>query len=249
MRLSRGFGTGVAGCCCAVALAACGGGSSGGYSPTAQQAVRDAQSALRQANGFALTGALTQDGQPAKLSFSADAKGSLDLSIALGSRSFQVIILSGAATYINGNAAFWTSASGSAAAALAGRWFKFSEAQAGQLTSSLGGFEPSNLPRCLGEGLGTLSLGGKTTVAGASAIVVHNAGNTPGSAAGELDVAESSPHYPLRLTNTSGTRPGGKVDVCNDGKGSHSIGAVSFTNFGHVKTISAPAGAQTIPGS
>jgi len=161
-----------------------------------------------------------------------------------------VINVAGGGTYLKGNQAFWVSASvGSAAASLAGHWITFPAAAASKLTSSLGVLDPTNLPRCLGEDLGALGFAGKTTVNGASAITIHDDGNVAGSSRGDLDVASGTPHYPLRLTNTNGAKPGGTVDVCNDGKGTNAHGALTFSAFGHVPTISAPAGAQTLPGA
>jgi hypothetical protein len=239
--------------CCAATLAACGssgGGSGNGFSGTPRQLLSDAQSALRQAHGFAVSGSITENGTLAQVSFSSDAKGSLSVSAAFGGRSFSVISIAGGGTYLKGDQAFWVSASvGSAAASLAGHWITFPAASASKLTSSLGVLEPTNLPRCLGEDLGTLGFAGKTNVNGVSAITIHDDGNVPGSARGDLDVASGTPHYPLRLTNTSGEKPGGTVDVCNDGKGSDARGALTFSAFGHVPTIAAPAHAQTIPGA
>jgi hypothetical protein len=233
--------------CCAAALAACG-SSSGGSGTSPHALVVDAQNALRNARGYEFSASLVEHGQPEQFVLEADAHGNVDVSASQGGKAFQVITV-GSATYINGNQAFWISAAGQRGASLAGRWFALPAAQARSLTSGLVALEPANLPRCLGENLGTLSLAGHATVGGQAAIAIANAGNAPGSAAGTLDVASTAPHYPLRLTDTHGERPGGTIDVCNNGKGTGAVGTITFSHFGGVPAVAAPANAQSLAGS
>ena len=158
-----------------------------------------------------------------------------------------MIIVASKGAYVMGNAAFWISAGGPPA--LAGRWFTLSPSRASTLISSLAALSPANLPRCLGEGIGTLSFAGHTTVDGWAALAIRDTGNVPGGAPGELDIAAGTPHLPLRLTATGATRAGGTIDVCNTGQGSETVGRVTLGEFGRVPTITAPANAEQLGGS
>jgi hypothetical protein len=70
--------------------------------------------------------------------------------------------------------------------------------------------------------------------------VLKDAGNTPGASPSSLIVATRGPHYPLRLSSTGNTRPGGRIDVCDDGKGGNARGSISFRQFGKIRPIRAP---------
>jgi hypothetical protein len=202
------------------------------------QIVAAAQAALRSARGFDLTGTLTQGAEKTRLRM-AIAGRKLDMSVAESGRTFQIIALPGA-SYVIANRAFWVAQSGPSYARLANHWFEVPASTTKTLSSSLGSLAPSTLARCLGEDLGTLSKAGTTTVDGHQALVIRDAGNMPGDAPGTLAVATSGPAYPLRLTVTGPTRPGGKVDACNDGKGDSDVGAVTLNDFDHVPAIIAP---------
>jgi hypothetical protein len=96
------------------------------------------------------------------------------------------------------------------------------------------------LATCLGEDVGSLSSAGVITVDGRRATVLREGGNVPGGTPGMLAVAENGPAYPLRLTTTGPTRAGGKVDACNNGKGSTAEGTVTLSDFGHPPAFPAP---------
>ena len=163
----------------------------------------------------------------------------LDIQFSANGKTAEIIALPQAA-YVHANQAFWRAQVGAKGAILAGRWIELPASASGQLTSTFGQFAPSTLSRCLGEDLGTLSRGGTTTVNGKPAVVVRQAGDVPGSSPGTLAVATHGPAYPLRITSTGPTRPGGKVDACNDGKGGDSEGSLTLTDFGHAPAITAP---------
>jgi hypothetical protein len=243
--------------CAGVALlvAACGSSSSSGSSSSGAKAsatggngvaskapaqiVVAAQAALRSANGFVAAGTLTQSGQAMRLQLVDGGSSKLEVQFSGGSKSAEIIVL-GAAGYVRANLAFWNAEAGGKAASLANRWIELPVTASQQLTSSLGPLGPSTLSRCLGENLGALSRAGTATVDGASVVVVRDSGNVPGSNPGTLAVATNGPAYPLRVTSTGPTRPGGKVDACNNGKGGNTEGSLTLSDFNHPPAITVP---------
>jgi hypothetical protein len=226
--------------CCALLLAACG---SGGAASTAMSSPRrlvaEAQRALRSARGYRLVGTVAQNGAVTHVELAIDAHGSLDLSVTNASTAFDLISVASGA-FVDADAAFWTAALGPGGARLAGRWVVFPRSHARLLEAGFAVFMPATFARCLGEDLGTLTDAGTATVQGRRAIVIRDAGNAPGDAPGELAVAATGPPYPLRLATTAGQRPGGRIDVCNDGRGNGARGTVTLGEFGRVPTITAP---------
>jgi hypothetical protein len=93
-----------------------------------------------------------------------------------------------------------------------------------------------------------LRLAGHTTIDHTRALVVKDSGDVPGGTPSTIAVADSGPPYPLRYTATGATRPGGRRDVCNDGKGGDSEGTIRFRRFGEVPAIRPPAAARTAGG-
>ena len=57
-------------------------------------------------------------------------------------------------------------------------------------------------------------------------------------------MAAGGPPYPLRYTATGATRSGGRVDVCNDGKGGDAEGSITLSQFGQTPSLTAPEGAR-----
>ena len=196
-----------------------------------------------------MRGTVIQNHQRIRLRVQTDSAGSLDFGFEAALVAVRVIVLP-RTSYIRGNAAFWRSQGGGRLERLANRWVPAPSANVRSITSSLGSLAPATLSRCLLEDHGTLSTAGKATVAGRRAVLVKDAGNAPGSSRSVLAVAASGTHYPLRLVATGGTRPGGRVDVCNDGKGSDAHGTISFGQFNRVAPIRPPrnvAGRRTGP--
>jgi hypothetical protein len=229
-------------------LAACGSSSSsntkaaqgnGVASKTPAQIVAAAQTALRSANGFVATGTLTQNGQATRLQIIEGGSSKIEVQLNGSGKRAEILVVAGIG-YVRANLAFWSAQAGVPAASLANHWIELPATAGQQLTSSLGHLAPSTLSTCLGEDLGTLSPGGTTTVDGVSAIVVRQAGNVPGSGPGTLAVATHGPAYPLRVTSTGPTRPGGKVDACNTGKGDDSEGSLTLSDFNHPPAITVP---------
>jgi hypothetical protein len=201
--------------------------------------VAAAQNALRSANGFVATGALTDTGQTMRVQIVDRGTSTFEVHSSENGKRSEIIVLPGAG-YVRANLAFWSAQVGPQAASLANRWIDLPATASRQLTSSLGPLAPGTLSRCLGENLGALTRGGTTTVDGVPAIVIRQAGNIPGSNPGTIAVAISGPAYPLRTTSTGPTRPGGTVDACNTGKGGDTEGTVTLSDFNHPPAITAP---------
>jgi hypothetical protein len=232
----------------AVGLSACGSSSSGASSggsgngvaaKSPAQIVAAAQAALRATNGFVAQGVLTQGAQAVQLRIVDRGRSMLQVQINARGKSAEVLVLPPAG-YVRANLAFWTAQAVPKAASLANRWIELPAGASQQLTSGFGEFAPGAFAQCLGEDLGTLSAGGTTTVDGQAAVVVKQAGDVPGSSPGTLAVATHGPAYPLRLTSSGPSRPGGKVDACNDGKGGDTEGSLTLSDFDHAPAITAP---------
>jgi hypothetical protein len=249
---------------CVVALAGCGssgsghsantGGSGGSSTPAAQssgsstqgeaskpakQILADAAGAMKTVRGYVLQGTLTDKGRPVRLKVVAATGKSLEFALSGGGTDAEIIALPNAA-YVRANAAFWRPRVGQHATTLANHWIQVPPAGVQSMTASLGRFAPATLARCLQEDHGSLSVAGKTTVDGRPAVVLKDAGNAPGAAPGTLAIATSGPPYPLRATATAGQRAGGRVDVCNDGKASNTLGTLTISHFGAAPPIKAP---------
>ncbi len=239
---------------CLAVLAACGStgshhtastsavspGTSGEAGKPVGQILSDAAAALRSAHGYVMQGRLTQNGQSQQVRVVA-GRDSLELAMSGPSGALTAIVLPGGA-YIRVNQAFLNSHTGDHGIG-ANRWIQIPPTSAQALASQLGQFSPTVAARCLVEGHGTLSRVGRTTVLGHPAVVIHDAGNIPGGAPGNLAVAASGTPYPLQVTETGNKRAGGRVDVCNDGRAASSRGQFTFSQFGSPPPITAPSNA------
>jgi hypothetical protein len=210
--------------------------------------VAAAAKALRTSGGYAMRADLRENGTRSRLTLTADGPRTYEATLTDRGVVTGLIGLP-TASYLRGNVAFWRSHVGNGSAQraragrLAGRWLKLTASGARSVTKTLGSLSPSVLARCLTEDHGTLTLAGRTTIGHTRAMVVKDAGDAPGATPSTIVVATGGPPYPLRYTATGRTRPGGRIDVCNDGKGEDSEGTITFNEFGHVPEISAPTGA------
>ncbi len=203
------------------------------------QIVAAAQTALRSSHGYVMAGRMSQAGQKVGLRLTYGGASQLELTLSQGTGKAAIIALPGA-VYIKANRAYWQAQGGGAVLRYANRWIELPASYSTRFTRQLGRFNPKTLARCLGEDNGKLSRAGTTTVSGQRSVVIRDAGGVPGSTPGTLDVAAAGPAYPLRLTSTGPTRKGGKVDVCNDGKGSDLKGSLTISRFNNPPQIKAP---------
>jgi hypothetical protein len=183
---------------------------------------------------------MTENGVPLRLKIIVAGRADLALSFATGATSTQLLLISHSA-YLRATKAFWQAHLGARGAALANRWIEVPPTSTGAITASLGPFAPTTLARCLVEDHGTLSIAGRTTIAGRPATLVRDAGDAPGAAPGTLAVAAAGTPYPLQFRATGPQRPGGPIDVCNDGKGSDTRGTATFSHFGSVPPLRPPS--------
>jgi hypothetical protein len=217
-----------------------------GRSPRA--IVAAAAQALRKSGGYSMRADLRENGTRSLLTLTADGPRTFEATLTDRGVVTGLIDLPGA-SYLRGNVAFWRSHIGNGpaqrarAGRLAGHWLKLTASGARSVTKTLGSLSPSVLARCLTEDHGTLTLAGRTTIGHTRAMVIKDAGDAPGATPSTIVVATGGPPYPLRYTATGRTRSGGRIDVCNDGKGDDSEGTITFNEFGHVPEISAPTGA------
>lgn len=209
------------------------------------QIITAAQSALRSAHGYVMTGNMTQAKQKLKLRVTYGGSSKLEMQMSEGTGTAAIIAVPGAA-YIKASKAYWQAQGGGSILRYANRWIELPASYSNKFIKQLGHFNPGTLARCLGEDHGKLSTAGTTTVSGQRSVVIRDAGGVPGSNPGTLDIAATGPAYPLRVTATGPTRKGGKVDVCNDGKGSNLEGTLNLSRFNHPPSIKAPTNAVKI---
>lgn len=219
-------------------------GSENGKSP--KQIVIDASAALRNAHGFEMQGSIVEGRLRASINLIAAPSSSTDLRLTLGGTSAELIDARGG-DFIRANGAFWAQHVGARAARLADRWIEIPTTSGRSFAASLGSLAPNALARCLAEDHGSLSAAGRLTVENRGAIVIKDAGDKPGSSPSVLTVAADGSPYPLTYTATAGARPGGRIDVCNDGKGDSAHGTITFNHFGHAPPITTPANPLRLP--
>jgi hypothetical protein len=222
-----------------------------GHSP--QVVLRAAADALRHVHSYSMHAALRQDGLRTVVNLSAASNHRYVASTTVGRSSFELIVLS-PRVYLQANRRFWLNQAGRSAKArtrarrLAGRWLSLPGHSGRSLTHSLGTLAPGTLARCLTEDHGRLTIeSGHPIIDHRRAIIVRDAGNAPGATPSTIAVAASGTHYPLRYVATGRTRRGGRVDVCNDGKGGGATGTINLARFGNAPSIQPPSGAQTGP--
>lgn len=210
--------------------------------------LRDVSAAIRSAHSFVMEGSLTVAGKRTALRLVYQSPTSLEFDLASDGADASMIVLPDIG-YIRANEAFWTAeGAGARGALLADRWAPVPVANTRALSSSLGKLSPSVLSRCILEGNGRLTMAGTTSVHGQPAIQIRSVADAPGTSSYLLAVASSGPAYPLRITSTGAGRPGGRIDVCNDGTGGGDIhGGFTLSDFGHVPPIEPPTNATTAP--
>jgi hypothetical protein len=201
----------------------------------------EAATALREAHGYAMRGAITGGGQGVRFTASTSSSGSVAVALAIG-RSFEQLLFIRRTAYVQANEYYWRAqaATRSRAPALANRWIVLPASSAAAVGSALGILSPPTFARCLVEDHGSLSIVAGSPFAGKPTFALKDAGNAPGASPGTLIIAAQGPRYPLRLSSSGYTRPGGRIDVCNDGKGGNASGSISFSQFGKVRPLRAP---------
>jgi hypothetical protein len=210
--------------------------------------------ALRHAGGYAMRADLVQDHQRTIIDLAATSRSRYQASMTTGRSIFELIALAKTA-YLRGNAAFWRAQAGTSglsrarAGMYANHWLTLPARGRHSITQSLGTLAPGTLARCLVEDHGTLTIAGHATVDHRRALIVADAGNAPGSTPSTIAVAATGAPYPLRYVATGRTRRGGRIDVCNDGKGDGATGTITLSQFGQTPAPQAPTGAQSGPGN
>ena len=213
-----------------------------------QTIMSDAGAAMRSAGSYVLHATLVYGSARQAFTLKLDRSGSLDLAFAQGPVAAEVISASGA-YYLRGNDAYWgRAAGGQLASRLAGLWVKVPQTALGPLLPVLDKLEPRALGRCVSDVFGTMKVAGTTTVDGSPAVRVLEAADRPGATASEYEVATTGPAYLLKATVTGPSLPGGRVDMCNDGKGSTQTGTTfTLSQYGQVPAVQAPAHALAVP--
>jgi hypothetical protein len=202
-----------------------------------------ASAALLRGHEYQLRGVYVQGEQSIRVQMRVHSRRSLDVTLASEGATLEIRFTSGH-YYFRANARYWIAVGGSSTARLAGDWFAVPAARG---RTALGGLAPASFARCLTENAGNLSFAGRTTVGGHRAVVVREDGNTPGGQAGTLAIASTGKPWPLRIVATGQQRPGGRVDVCNSGKGDAADAVVTLSHFDAVGPIASPLAPVRLP--
>lgn len=215
--------------------------------------LREAARALRHAGGYSMHADLRQNGARTIVDLSAVSSHRYEASTTTGRSSFELIVLSGR-VYLRANIHFWRAQAGRSRAArararqLANRWLTLPPRNGRAVSRSLGTLAPGILARCLTEDHGRLMLERRRPIIDhRRALVVRDAGNAPGATPSTIAVSADGAPYPLRYVATGRTRRGGRIDVCNNGRGGGATGTISLGRFGATPAIQPPAGAQAGP--
>jgi len=215
--------------------------SNGLASKTPVQIMNAAAGALKSTHSYVLTAEIKQSGSIMGMKLIYDGARD-EVQMTQGPGSVAVILASGRA-YMRANAYMWRQkTTSSAATALAARWIEVPDSTFKGLLSDLGKVEPSTLASCLADGpYGAITKVGTRTVGGKPAVVLRDAGGVPGDGPGTIAIATTGPAYVIQMVETGPTRAGGRVDACNDGKGSDSTGTIRFSDYGHAPAVRIPA--------
>ena len=254
----------VAVACCVVAVAAVIGGCGGGGRTTsrstrtgaglaAEPAARilaAAEAAIDQVHSFHLQATAVIPGTTVSESTYLQLPGAATLTEQNGSDTLDLRAIADT-IYFRGNRAYYasTGVTGAELATLPGRWVSATPAQLPTADGLLALTHPATLGLCLlGQHLGTLSVGGTSSVDGRPAVVLLDAGNLPGSAPGRIYIAATGPPLPLRLTRTGPARPGGTSNAVCDQPASQVVSSSneSITDVNTPLTITAPTGAVSL---
>ncbi len=206
-----------------LALAGCGSSSSSGNgvaSKSASEILAASKAAADSASSVHVSGSLKSNGTPITLDLSLASGHGGRGQISQGSLSFNLIVV-GDTIYLKGSPAFYSHFGGSAAAQLfQGKWLK-APVSGGEL-GSLAGL--TNLTQLLSQTLashGTLVKGPTSTVAGTPVIELHDTSDN-----GSLFVATTGKPYPIQIV-----------------KHGSETGQITFTDWNHPVSLSAPSGA------
>ncbi|CAN5536607.1 hypothetical protein BH20ACT17_BH20ACT17_04920 [soil metagenome] len=210
----------------------------------AKQILADVVSALGKVRSYHVQGRFTDEDGPASLSGDVAATGQARLSYERGGQRFQLQVI-GATTYLKANDKFWNKQAGAGAArVLADRWVKTRKRNQRELVDEL---LPRTLASCLSKDHGAITKKGAGTASGQKTVVLHDDGNTPGGAPGDLHVAATDRPLPLRVLQTGPSKPGKPTDPkCGDGDSETTESDISLSKFDEPVRIVAPDNAVNL---
>ena len=243
-----------------LALAACGddggGGAGGGNAAgtdtgapalagkSAEQILADVSAALRDVRSYHVEGRVVDEDGTGTFAGDVSASGPSQLRFELGGQRFHVVLI-GADTYIRANAAFWRKQGGGSAPVvrlLADKWIK-SRSRVGDLRRVFEDLSPRTLAHCLRKEHGKVTKKGAGKVGGQATIVLHDDGNTPGGAPGDLHVAATGKPLPLRAVQTGPDRRGKSSDPKCDDDSKTEESDIRLSRYDEPVRITAPKGA------
>jgi hypothetical protein len=229
------------------ALGACGDsessddGSSKLAAQPAKQILADVVSGLGRVRSYHVHGRFTDKDGPASLSGDVSVGGRARLRFEQGGQRFQLWVID-TTTYLRANDKFWHEQAGpGAASVLADQWVKTQKRDQRRLVDDL---LPRTLASCLSKNHGVITKKGPGHVDGQKTVVLHDDGNSPAGAPGDLHVAATGRPLPLRVVQTGPERPGKQPDPkCGDGDSKTEESDISLSKFDEPVRIAAPGNA------
>ena len=213
-----------------------------GKSP--EQILDEVVEALRGVRSYHVEGRVVDEDGRGSFAGDISTSGPSRLRFEQGGQRFQIVLI-GADTYMRANSAFWrkqAGGSGQVVRLLADKWVR-SRSRAGDLREVFDELSPRTLANCLTKEHGKLSNKGQGKVGDQETIVLHDDGNAPGGAPGDLHVAASGKPFPLRAVQTGPQRSGKSSDPkCQDDNETKESD-ISLSRFDEPARISAPKGA------
>lgn len=163
--------------------------------------------------------------------------------------------VTGGFTYLKAPASFWRKEGDNATErdrlgrAFGGRWVKVPTDVDDDLAGPAKQLSPRELAFCTDKDLGTLTNKGLRTVGGRLVVVLHDAGDKPGTQPSDLQIAATGPALPLRERTLGPRKAGGSPsprcghDDASDRKTDASTGNVTISRFNAIPPIVPPPNA------
>jgi hypothetical protein len=151
------------------------------------------------------------------------------------------LIVVGHVAYVRGTKLLWMAGEGATwemARALAGRWVKVPRGTG--VEDAVEQFAPSTMAYCLVQTAGTLSADSPAPIDGRDVIVLHDSGDKPGTARGQLHIAARGAPLPVALISTGDYTPGPVDPRCGNAGEPPIAAEVRFEAFDRDVNIAPP---------
>jgi hypothetical protein len=235
----------------AVALAGCGDDESGSpetgssqlADKPANQVLADVADALGELRSYHVEGDITDEDGRSTLSGDVSSTGKSHLRFQQAAQHFELIVIDDT-SYLRANSAFWREQAGSGdtrvTKLLTDRWIKTRDRDQRKIVD---GLLPSTLAACITKDHGTVTKKGVGKVGDKPTIVLHDDGDSPGGAPGDLHVAADGRPLPLRVLQTGPEKATKHPDPKCESDSKTKASDIALSRFDEPVKILAPSGA------